>query len=230
MFLNWKIFSPLSTIFRAVGLNSKECELFGQFRCKGSGRLVLTGGQEDTMAAKQMFEEYRQRRGEGSIAPIDFVSGTVGETSLAAQIRCNYDFIDGYDEIIIDMDDDEAGISSEAKLLEVLPLSKVKVMSYSCKDANKALDDGLEKEYISAIYNAKKPSIAGVVSGDSMWDAMIDSISAPLIPLPPMLKPLEEMLCGGLPAGEIVNILAASGIGKTSIINTMLLYCLYNNP
>ena len=79
--------------FLAVGLNSKDCDLFGQFRCVNSKRLVITGGQEDCMAATQMFEEYRDSKGHDSIAPIDFCSGTVGETSVASQLQDKYDFL-----------------------------------------------------------------------------------------------------------------------------------------
>ena len=216
--------------FRPVGLNSKECELFGQWRCKGNGKLVLTGGQEDKLAAEQMFESYREERGRDKIKNIDFVSGTVGETSLASQIRYNYDFIDGYDEIIIDMDADDAGENATKALLEVLPLHKVKVMRYDQKDANDALEEGNERGYVSAIYDARKPKLTGTVSGEDMWNEMIKSVSKPLIPLPPMLKPLESKLCGGLPVAEIINILAASGVGKTSITNALIMYWLFECP
>lgn len=192
--------------FRAVGLNSKECELFGQWLCKGNKKLVLNGGQEDTMAAWEMFNNYRE--GKDNIAPVDFVSGTVGEPSLAEQIRFNYDFIDRYDEIIIDMDDDEAGERAVDALLEVLPLHKVKIMAYGAKDANQALEDKIENEYIRAIYNARKPRVSGIVSSLDLHQKIIEICDIPSIPLPPILRKANEMLGGGLPLGEIVNVLA----------------------
>jgi archaellum biogenesis ATPase FlaH len=214
--------------FRAVGLNSKNCMLFGQKEAKGSKRVVLVGGQEDVAAATQMFREWSKNK--DNVAPVDFVSSTVGETSCAEQCRANYDFLDSYDEILVDMDNDEAGERAKEALLEVLPVQKTKVMSYNAKDANKALNDKMKDDYIRAIYNAKKPPVVGVLSGSEIFDRMVESLSMPLIPLPPELKPLQDKLCGGLPVGEIINILAASGIGKTCITNMLIKFWIFNSP
>ncbi len=203
--------------FRAVGLNSKECDLFNQFNCKGSKRLVLNGGQEDTLAAMQMFEGYRQ--GKNNIAPVDFVSGTVGETSLAAQIQHNYDFIDRYDEILIDMDGDEAGAAAVEALLKVLPLKKVKLMSYPSKDANQALDDGEEGAYIRAIYNAKKPKVAGIHGGMELLDDMYGEASFDKLPLPVFMEEMNTMMEGGYDFGTFNIIAGDTSVGKTTLVN-----------
>ncbi len=216
--------------FYAVGKNSKDCDMFGQFRCKGKGKIVINGGEEDTLAAKQMFEDYRRSRGEDKIAPVDFVSSSVGETSCAEQIRHNYEFFDRYELIILDMDADTPGENAVKKILDVLPIAKVRVMSYNTKDANAALDEGLDKDYIRSIYTATKPKIAGVLGGLELFQAALESASAELIPLPEELKPLQDKLCGGLPMGEITNILAASGVGKTTITNLLLKFWIFNSP
>jgi hypothetical protein len=219
--------------FRPVGLNSKECELFGQWCAKPGGkRLLITGGQEDAAAAKEMLENYRERKGKEGIAPVDVVCATVGETSCASQVQYepNYEFVDSYEMIIVDMDEDEAGHEALEKLLEVLPIQKTRILMSPAKDANQALNDGLEQEYVRAFYNAQKPRLAGVVSGEQMWDAMIDAIGRPLIPLPPELRPLQDKLAGGLPWGEIINILAASGVGKTTITNLLLEFWIRYSP
>lgn len=205
--------------FISVGLNIKECELFGQWLCKGTGKLVLTGGPEDTLASTMVFSEYRESRGKDKIAPIDFVSGTVGETSLAAQIRHNYDFVDRYDEIIIDMDSDKAGDKATEALLEVLPLHKVKIMSYSCKDANEALEKGCAKEYVSAIYNAKRPVVAGIHGSSTLVQDMLNDFTFEKLPLPAFMNKVNEMFEGGYDFGTFNIIAGDTSIGKSTIVN-----------
>lgn len=205
--------------FRPVGINSKECDLFGQFRCTGKGRLVLNGGQEDTLAAKQMFEEYRQRRGRNKIAPIDFVSGTVGEPSLAEQIRYNYDFVNGYDEILIDMDGDKAGGDATEALLKVLPLRKVKLISYSVKDANDALQEGLEDEYIRSLYNAVRPKVAGIHGGMELLEDMYAESSFEKLPLPAFMEEVNHMLEGGYDFGTFNIVAGDTSVGKSTLVN-----------
>lgn len=212
--------------FRSVGIVSKECELFGQWACKGNKYLLITGGEEDCIAAKQMLHEAKQE----NWAEVDVVASSISESAVDEQCRINYDFIDRYDTIVVNMDMDDEGRKAEKKLLDVLPAGKVKVMQISEKDACDMLKEGKEDEYVFAFYSAQKPKIHGVISGKEMWDEMIRSVSMPLIPLPPMLRPLEEKLCGGLPYGEIISILAASGIGKTTITNNLIKYWIFNSP
>lgn len=209
--------------FRAVGLNSKSCELFGQHLCKGKGKLVICGGQHDVLAAYQMFEDYRKAREKknSNIAPVDFVSGTVGETSLAAQLREQYDFVDSYDEIIIDTDDDAAGQRALEAVLEVLPVQKVKVMSYAAKDANKALDDGLEDDYIRAIYNARRPLVSGISDASMILDAIKESAVEERIPLPDFMSGVNKALGGGYSQRGFQIIAAQTSVGKTLVSNSL---------
>jgi len=217
--------------FFSTGTVSKDCDMFGQWNCKGSGKyLIIVGGEEDASAAYQMLREDQIARNKDQYQAVDVVSPSTGETSAASQAKGQYEFFDGYENIIVAMDDDEAGRKAADALIEVLPMGKVRVMKQPCKDACEAIQKDLENLWVSAFYSSKKPKLAGVVAGEDMWEAVVDSVSRPMIPLPPMLKPLEDMLCGGLPYGEIINILAASGVGKTSITNGCELFWIFNAP
>lgn len=228
--VGYKIRTVPDKNFPLEGKNGKGCELLGQWRGKGGKYLLIVGGEEDAPAAYQMLREDQKRRKKLDYRAVDVVSPTVGETSAASQCKEQYDFLDSYDNIIVCMDDDEAGEKATQSLLTVLPSGKVKVMTAPANDPNKSLEDGLQMEFVSSFYNAKKPKIAGIVSGMEMWDSMVESVSMPLIPLPPELKPLQDKLCGGLPVGEIINILAASGVGKTTITNVLELYWIFYAP
>jgi twinkle protein len=215
--------------FRAVGMNSKDCDLFGMFTCKGSGKyILLVGGEEDTIAAKQILESAKKE----NYAPIDVVSSSIGETSFAAQVKANYEFLDGYDKIILNMDSDVAGEEAQEALFESLPMSKVRIleMPQDCKDACNVIEEGLEQEYIQAFYNASKPKISGIVSSLDLHSRILDTCDLATIPLPPFMRKANNMLCGGFPVAEIINILAASGIGKTTFVNEFTYYWIFHCP
>ena len=204
--------------FRAypAGSIGKECDMFGKFLWKNCSRLVITGGEQDTIAAKKMHEEYRnrqQRKGK-NISEIDFTSSITGEGVAAEQVRLNYDDIDKYDEIILDMDGDEAGESAESALLDVLPVSKVKVMRYSSKDANAALIASEEAEYIGAIYQAKKPKLAGIHGGIELLEDMYKESSFQKLPLPEFMEDMNRMLEGGYNFGTFNIIAGDTSVGK----------------
>ena len=222
--------------FYPTGKMALDCDLFNQWACKGKGKyLLIVGGEEDVLASVQMLEDLREKRSKRGreMAPVDVVSSCIGESAVHKQCQKHYDFINGYDNIIIGMDKDEAGRSATRELLKVLPFNKIKIMDQpeGCKDPSDAVQLGLEKEWLDNFYyNSYRPKVAGTVSSEEMWDLLMASVSKPLIPLPPALAPLEDMLCGGLPHGEIINILAASGVGKTTITNLLELYWIFNSP
>lgn len=222
--------------FYPTGKMSLECDLFNQWNCKGKGKyLLIAAGEEDVVASVQMLEDLREKRSRRGkeLAPVDVVSSCIGEGSVAKQCQRHYDFISGYDNVIIAMDMDDAGQLAVEELLKVLPFNKIKIMEQpeACKDPSDAVQKGLEKEWLNNFYyNCSKPKVVGLVSTEEMWEQVIDSVSKPLIPLPPMLAPLEEMLCGGLPYAEIINLLAGSGAGKTTITNELELYWIFNSP
>jgi archaellum biogenesis ATPase FlaH len=222
----YKIRSIPKVFGSPLGRVGKTSDLFGQWVCGKGKRLLITSGEEDVLASKQMLDEARKI----NWADTDVVSSIIGEGSVAEQCKIQYDFIDFYESIIVLMDNDSAGMEAEKKLLDVLPAGKVKIMRLPLKDACDMLAAGREEEFVRAFYDAKKPKLVGVITGDQMWDEMIRSVSMPLIPLPPMLEPLQTKLCGGLPCAEIISILAASGIGKTSICNNLIQYWIFNSP
>jgi replicative DNA helicase len=50
------------------------------------------------------------------------------------------------------------------------------------------------------------------------------------VPLPPFMEKVSRMTAGGFPLGYIINIAAGSGVGKTTIVNELFYYWIYNSP
>lgn len=206
--------------FRVIGLNDYTVDLFGEDLCtpKKDSYILLESGEEDFLAAKKMIKMYRKPKNKN----IDVVCSSHSETAQYKQIQAKYDFFDSYQTIIIAMDEDEAGRAATEELLNILPIGKVKVMSKPNGDANDCLIKGLGEQWLFDFYGADKPKLAGIVSSSELHDNIGNRQYKDLIPLPPILYKANEMLLGGLPSDEITNILAGSGVGKSTIVDEFI--------
>lgn len=199
----------------AVGQAGVNCQLLGQsIHRKGSSkRLLLAGGEECFAAAVQMLRQYQVSRGQADKEPLAVVSPLVGESGCASQIKYNMEYIEGFDEVVIGMDNDQAGKEAAIKIAMMLPEGKAFIAEWPEKDINKCLEEGKQRQFIDAYYKAKpfSPSkIKGSASGNLLSDA-IQRALIPKIPLPPFFEGVSELLAGGLPLGYIINVGSGSG-------------------
>jgi len=212
-----------------VGKVGRECDLMGQFLFEKGGRdVIITGGEIDALSVYQVLDEYTKSRGGSYDAPA-VVSPTVGETGAIKQIQAQYDFFNKFENIFIGFDNDEAGRKATDKIQAVLPKGKVKVITWSKKDPNEMLQAGLDKKIINDFYNAKPYVPAGVLGSGELSDKIRDEVEIERIMFPPFMAKVNEMT-GGIGLGRIVNLLAASGIGKTVYVDSSVYYWIYNSP
>lgn len=217
--------------FTSIGRTGKECDLFGQFRFKNPNKYcLLVGGELDQLSAYQMLRNYQIRRKNENYEAIPVVSPTVGETGSQKQISLHYEWFNMYERIILCYDNDEAGKKAMEDVITVLPKGKVYVMQMRHKDPNEYLTKGQEDDFIKDFYNAKKHVPTGVVGSNEISDAMREELVIPKIPLPPFMHRLSTMMAGGIPLGRIVNLAAASGIGKSTIVDELIYFWLFNSP
>ena len=214
-----------------VGYNGTDCEMFGQFRFKHGGKYcIIVEGEEDVGAAYQIMHDYRVSKGsDKSFEDIAVVSGTTGASGTAQQIKNNYEFFSKFQFIIVCMDNDKAGEQAIEAVCNALPSGKAKVMVCPAKDPCEVIDKGLEQKFISAFFNAKQYFMAGVTASTSLEEKMMEHASIERIPLPNFMHRMQDMLCGGLPVGYIVNILSASGTGKSTFVDAMILNWIMNS-
>lgn len=214
--------------FHSIGRTGADCELFGQFKFNRGGKyILLVEGELCALSAYQMFAEYNKQR--GSDYEIAVVSATTGANSQK-QIAAQYKFLDSFDQIILAMDNDEAGKKAEEKIIKVLPKGKVKVMQLRYKDSNEYLEAGKQKEFIQDFYSAKAYVPVGVVGSGDISSSMREEFMVPKIPLPPFMHKLQNMMAGGIPLGRAINLASASGTGKSTIIDEIVYYMIFNSP
>jgi len=214
--------------FKSIGRTGATTECFMQFRFPRGGKyVILTEGEIDALSAYQMLKEYNEKR--GSDYEVAVVSATTGAQS-AKQIANNYAFYDMFEQIIISYDGDEPGQKAIDSIVKVMPKGKIKIMQMKHKDANEYLTKGDQKSFISDFYNAKTYVPVGVVGSNQISDSMREEFMVPKIPLPPFMHKLQGMMAGGVPLGRILNLSSASGTGKSTIVDEIIYYMLFNSP
>lgn len=212
-----------------VGNTGGKNQLSGQMIFQGNQKyLLIVGGEEDKVAAYQMLED--NRNGRTTAAEVHVVSPTCGENSAAMQVARNRDFCDRYEQIIIGMDNDEAGIKAAAEIAAVLPREKVKVATWSGKDPNKMLLDGHTLNFCRDFYNARPLVSSGIMESSGLMDSVEEELTRPRIPLPPEWKPVEDAMKGGIRQGSIVNIIGDTSVGKSTLVNRLDYFWMFNAP
>lgn len=214
--------------FFSIGRTGADVELFMQFKFNRGGKYVLLcEGELDSLSAYQMLSEYNKSRGSDFETAV--VSATIG-ANAKKQIAAQYKFFDSFENIILCMDNDSAGAKAEEELLKYLPKGKVKIMPRRFKDANEYLTKGQQREFIADFYNAKKQVPVGVLPSDQLYERMLNQAAVAKVPFPPFMQELNDMFVGGLPLGHIVNIAADTGIGKTTLVNELIKFWVFNSP
>lgn len=214
--------------FRAEGHNKVEdTHLFGQINFINSlnKTIVLTSGEIDQLSTYQMLSEALREQ-----CPA-VVSVTTGEGGVK-QYQAQYDYLNKFEKIVLIPDNDAPGKTAMKKAVQALPKDKVYILDIPevYKDPNGMLLAGKENDFVTLYFRAKPYVPDGIVGSGELYQNLLDIIRIQKIPLPPFLKELEEMLSGGLTLESIVNIAAASGIGKSSYVNELVYYWIFNSP
>lgn len=212
-----------------VGTTGGKNQLSGQAVWSGYSKyLLIVGGEEDKVAAYQMLEE--NRAGKSHIAEVHVVSPTCGETSAVNQVASQFEFCDRYENIIIGMDNDDAGKKASEAIAAVLPKEKVKIAMWSGKDPNKMLDDKKEMQFCRDFYNARPLVASGIKESSGLMDSVREELMRPRIGLPPHWHELQRAMKGGILQGRIVNIIGDTSVGKSTHVNDLVYYWMFNAP
>lgn len=225
--------APKDFRYGKLGLTGLSCELSGQIKFKDYKNhrdILIVGGEEDKTAAFQMLRENQIRKGQADYAPMAVVSPTTGESSAIKQIRAQYDFLNQFENIILGLDNDEVGKEAMLEIAEILPKEKVKLVYWSGKDPNAMLQKGKEKQFMSDFYNAKPFIKDGVLTSVDADDTIEKELLRPKMSLPDFMSELQRRMAGGVPIGYMVNWIAESGIGKSTLINEAIRHWVYTSP
>lgn len=214
--------------FSVIGKVGSESDLFGQafFRNSTGKFVLLCAGEVDTLSAYSMLNTNRDTKYD----PIPCVSAGTGENGSHKQIAKHYSWFDRFEKIVVIYDQDDTGREAVKSLVKVLPKGKMFVVDLPSKDINKMLEDGKQQEFVNAFWKHRQYTPDGILGSGDLHDRMIEELSTPKIPLPPFMHKLQKMMAGGIPLGRIVNLGSASGTGKSTIVDEMLYFWVFNSP
>jgi twinkle protein len=189
--------------FEWVG-DSSGVELFGQHLWRDGGKfVVLTEGEIDCMSISQM---------QGLKWPVVSLPSGVGSAKKA--VAKNLQFLSAFDEIVLCLDEDEAGRQAIETIAPILPCGKVKIAHLPLKDANEMLKAGRGKELIDCIWSAQRYRPEGVVTAR---DVLQEALNQPEEGLPWVFDGMTEISFGRR-LREVHTFGAGTGVGKTAFL------------
>ena len=95
-----------------------------------------------------------------------------GAASAAKAIKDNWEYIAGFDTVVLMFDQDEVGLRAAEAAAAVLPVGKAKIASLPCKDANECLQQGKGGDIINAVHQAKDFRPDGIVAATDYREAV----------------------------------------------------------
>ena len=199
--------------FLVHGDFSKSVGFFGPAEGPSGPRLVITEGELDALSVAQA-----QIQHSGKIWPVISLAS-------ASQIKVminHMDYLRKFKEVVLWMDNDEAGKKAEAELAKIVGFDKVKVVRHTEKDASDALVKHGFKSVVDAIFNAQAYSPAGIVRGEDVWQALIDRKNVESVTYPKCLDGIN-MKTKGMRMGEITLFTSGTGSGKSTVIKEIVL-------
>ena len=178
--------------------------LFGQHLFPNSGkRIVITEGELDAVSCYEAMENW------------PMVSLPHGAASAKKDIQKQIPFLQGYKEIILFFDKDEAGRRATEQVAAVLPQGTVKIahLADPYKDASDALQANDADAIRRAIWDAKDYQPDGIVSAKTL----LETVTTPSPPCDHkyQLAGLQEKT-HGIRYGELTTITAGTGQGKST--------------
>lgn len=183
-----------------------ESRFFGQHLFASGRKLVVTEGEIDCLTVSQI---------QGNKYPV--VSIPNGAKSAKKTFEAQYDWLEGFDEVILMFDMDKTGREAIESVCGILSPGKTKVATLPLKDPNECLLAGQASAVVQAIWNAATYKPACLINGSELWDALSsEEEEAQGYPLPWDI-PLQKMTLG-IRKGELVVITAGTGTGKTTFV------------
>jgi twinkle protein len=184
---------------------AKKMGLFGQHLWNTGKKLIITEGEIDCLSVS----EAQQNKW-----PV--VSLPNGCQSGKKALMKAWDYLEGFEEIILMFDSDDAGYKAALECAESMPIGKVKIAKLSgYKDANEALQRGSASDIINAIWRAKDWRPDGIISTSDLRSCVAETDEESLVKYP--YEKLNEITKGIRPA-TLVTICAGSGVGKSTLV------------
>lgn len=196
---------------------NKSQNLFGQNKFGGGGkRLIITEGEIDALSVAQAsYEKYKK------VYPVVAMSSATMIKSLLE----NRDWIRSFSEVVLCLDNDEAGEKATEEAIRIIGIDKAKIAKLPCKDPNEVLLKFDGNRLLQCIFDASPYIPAGIIGKEELWNALQNYNNTPSVPYPPCLDGVNSKL-KGMRAGEITLFISGTGSGKSTVLREIMLHLL----
>ncbi len=183
-------------------------QLFGQHLFPTSGkRIVITEGELDAASCYEVMSGW------------PMVSLPHGAAAAKKDLQKAIPFLQGYQEIVLFFDNDEAGREAVESATSILPAGRVKIARLDAyKDASDALQAEDREAIRRAIWDAKPYRPDGIVDGKNLMALVTEPTKTCDHEYP--FEGLNDKL-HGIRYGELTTLTAGSGSGKTSLVRAI---------
>lgn len=197
--------------FRSIGTIEG---LFGQQLFNGGRRLVIVEGEIDAMSVAYAYHQKHN----GKIYPVVSLPSASGMKALLNQ----RDWVRRFDEVILMLDNDEAGQKALAEACKIVGVDKARIAKLKTKDANESLIKYGHMSILEAIWDAQPWSPAGILQGEELWEKLLERQGTESIPYPLCLQGINEKV-KGMRFGEVDLFTSGTGSGKSTVIKEIIL-------
>ena len=183
---------------------------FGQQLYNNGKRLIITEGEIDCLTVSQLL---------GNQEPV--VSIPSGVQSAKKVFEANLKWVEGFEEVIVVFDNDEAGRNGAKAIEGILPPDKLRIATLAqYKDPNEYYLAEKGNELLEALENAKRVTPENIINADTLLDDLLDEPEEVQgYSLPWDIK--ANKMIKGVRKGEITMLTAGTGIGKSTMIREL---------
>ena len=194
--------------------NTYQAGLFGEHLFSKNKFIIVTEGEIDCLSAYQMF-----KTSDKYDTPV--VSIKHGIASAVKDIKNSLEWLEQFQNVIINFDNDKHGIEGALKVAELFSPGKCKVMHLppEFKDASDCLTKNKIQTYTKAFWDAKVFAPDGIINANILFDEISKPTLQSFVQYP--FEGLNKMTYG-LRASELVTFTAGSGLGKTQVVRELI--------
>jgi len=189
--------------------------LFGQQLYSSGKRIVITEGELDAMAVQSAwYKKYK------TFYPVVSLRSASSIKDLI-EIR---DWVRNFDEVILWLDNDDAGGEAMKEAARIIGYDKIKVAKSNEKDASDLWIKEPDK-VLKVIYDAVDYTPAGILTKDELWTQLEAYNEIESVPYPDFMEGLNEKL-KGMRFGEITLWTSGTGSGKSTLLREIAVHLL----
>jgi twinkle protein len=149
----------------------------------------------------------------------------LSSASMTKSLLENRDWIRSFSEVVLCLDEDNAGKEACAEAIKIIGIDKAKITKLPFKDANEVLLKADGNKLLQCIFDAAPYIPSGIITKEDLWNALENYNKIQSVPYPPCLDGVNSKL-KGMRFGEIALFISGTGSGKSTVLREIMLHIL----